>query len=739
MRKLIKVAKECKQAHTRPTASKSKPRPSSGPAKPIPAKKHHVLGEKFAAATRKPTAEEDDSDVDLEFLEDDGGPPDIPQGFPHDPANAHLSAAHVGAGLSPARPSSIPFSSFSILQRTDHAPGPGPEPEIPFVPTAVTLPMHHNAISRAFVKTIGRLGRWKRVLNSRATTRTSMAACTNVSAFDLELSVSRDLLTVNGGVEQYLSMATPLSSSLSSAVPALPLITPLPAEESRNSPDVPESPVKAEEFVLPDDVSSTDISVSEPTVQEAPAPLLETSESGSEPEPEVVDGPVDPALHDVDDDDRAVSFRSSSTDSLGAPLTSGGPPPSFPALVRLQRQFDVASIDGMSDLSDSSSDIHEAGPAAPPGLRRPPRKLPLRRDFEFVRRSDSVSSMGLTSRDSMASNTSSVHSFAGFGGNVAPWQINALLDSLSNDEETGDVEDALRRLEGQINPQKRQEKASKVNGWVRTMQERMAAGDYHNEEPMFSDEEYEDYDPSNDQGSDSFDEQDSASGYRVVSAPSISEPEDHDTTANENEMEMVKTPVPTQTAHVIPQVPALGSPTRTTDAKPEPDVAVPLEILQSRILDPPVSLAASHSHRPSFSRFATNPEAPSVHRSFILNYRAAVLAEHFAMIDRELFMGVKFEELVLDDWMGCKEVDVLDWAQYLKDRTRWKAESRFPEKTSALAAVRARFNLIANFTISEIVLTPPNERPVLVSKFIRIAWVGVLALLPISSLFDFCL
>lgn len=92
------------------------------------------------------------------------------------------------------------------------------------------------------------------------------------------------------------------------------------------------------------------------------------------------------------------------------------------------------------------------------------------------------------------------------------------------------------------------------------------------------------------------------------------------------------------------------------------------------------------------------------------------------MIDRELFMSVKFEELVLDDWMGCEEVNVLDWAEYLKDRARWKAESRFPDKTSALAAVRARFNLLTNFVISEIVLTQPQERPALVGKFIRIAW-----------------
>ena len=95
------------------------------------------------------------------------------------------------------------------------------------------------------------------------------------------------------------------------------------------------------------------------------------------------------------------------------------------------------------------------------------------------------------------------------------------------------------------------------------------------------------------------------------------------------------------------------------------------------------------------------------------------------MIDRELFMGVKFEELVLDDWTTCDEANILDWAQFLKDRARWKAESRCTHKTSALAAVRARFNLVANFTLSEVVLTHPSERLLVMKKFIRIAWVSI--------------
>ncbi|KAF8064023.1 hypothetical protein FPV67DRAFT_1671776 [Lyophyllum atratum] len=733
VRKLIKVTKECKQAHTRSSIKPAKPRASLGARPNTPAKKGHVLGEKFAAATRKVVVEDEDSDVDLDFVPDEADQQQTTQGFPQDIANAHLSAAHVGAGLSPTRPSSIPFSSFSILQRTDHAPGPGPETDVSFVQNPATLPIHHSALSRAFVKTIGRLGRWRRVLNSRSTTRTSVVACADTSAFD---PGSRDLLSGSSGV--YLkAMGPPHSASASKAVEApmpVPVPSPLPAlpsEESSPSSAHLTTQVEVERVVVPPEpnqvAGAQESNAAEPPL-EAPAEDIEPKVQsppgiplpGESHIPEMTtperNAPLSPAVA-VEQDDRALSIRSStSTDSFGVPLTTAR---SFPH-TQTQWQFDVVSIDDL-DLSDTSSDDHEVAPSAPPGLRRPPRKLPMRRDFEFVRRSDTVSSMGLTSRDSMASNTSShasASSAVGLGGNVAQWQLNALIDSLSDNEETGDVEDALRRLEGQINPQKQQEKAFKVDGWVRTIQERMAAGDYEDEPPNFSDDsDDEEYERRENEQHESFDH-DSASIHKPQSAPSISEPEDQGDDLSEGRQDVVHTPIPTQTKHVISGAPAPESPTRT-DAKPAVEDAVPIEILQSRMPSRP---STANSAKAALSRFTRDPEAPRAHHSFILNHRTLDLAEHFAMIERELFIGVKFEELVLDDWLNCKEVDVLDWTQYLKDRARWKVEKRYPDKTSALGAVRARFNLMANFTISEIVLTPPQARPYLVSKFIRVAW-----------------
>ena len=98
--------------------------------------------------------------------------------------------------------------------------------------------------------------------------------------------------------------------------------------------------------------------------------------------------------------------------------------------------------------------------------------------------------------------------------------------------------------------------------------------------------------------------------------------------------------------------------------------------------------------------------------------------QHLSMIDRELLLSINFEELITPHALGAGEdVNVLDWSHFLRERARLKAEGRGGPKTSALTAVRGRFNLLANFVLSEIVLTHPSERAVVINKFIRVSWV----------------
>ncbi len=183
----------------------------------------------------------------------------------------------------------------------------------------------------------------------------------------------------------------------------------------------------------------------------------------------------------------------------------------------------------------------------------------------------------------------------------------------------------------------------------------------------------------------------------------------------------------------IPPFPSSGS----DEAKPRVDEAVPIEILQSRLPSRPSTSSGRSNNNSSGPAPAVpvfvSPYNTIVHRSFVLQYKSEVLAQHFAVIDREIFLGIKFDELVSDNSMELsEELNVLDWQQFLRDRRR-KAELR-GGRISVLAAARARFNLVTNFVVSEIALTNAHDRVILVSKFIRIAWVRQLHCLTSSCI-----
>lgn len=439
-------------------------------------------------------------------------------------------------------------------------------------------------------------------------------------------------------------------------------------------------------------------------------------------------------------------------------------------------QIDVVSIDELN-LSDMSSaededEVVKVGAGAsdfahPPGLRRLPRKLPLRRDFEFIR-PESVSSFsaagGHTSVISAASSSvassnaednRSIATGAGDGGHprlghsIHQWQVNAIVDSLSDDEGEGNVETALNRLEGRINQSQQTLKRSKVDTWVKSIRERMANGLYGDEKPRFPVDDSDEDENSGENEVDEFGvvrspqpadatEHNPAQGMTVDTKRASQSPSTNGRLSPEVETPMAQTYASKATSITTRSGP--GSPIMGADSMPAIEDVVPFEILQSRVLARPPTSSGSGVGSPASGRIRSPPPSTIVspskhHRSFILTVRAGALAEHLAVIERELFIGLKFEELVVDDWRSSvEESNILDWVQYLKDRARYKAEGRATPKTSALVAFRGRFNLFAKFVASEIVLTPPNERLSLVSKFIRVAWVCFKILVTVPSL-----
>jgi len=116
----------------------------------------------------------------------------------------------------------------------------------------------------------------------------------------------------------------------------------------------------------------------------------------------------------------------------------------------------------------------------------------------------------------------------------------------------------------------------------------------------------------------------------------------------------------------------------------------------------------------------------AVHRSFVMHYRSETIAQVAAMIEREMFLTIKFGEIVSSSWATqTNSEEVLDWPAYVKDRAKKKIEARTRGEgpnISDIDAVRARFNNLVAFVASEVVLTHPDERPMLFGKLLRIAW-----------------
>lgn len=116
--------------------------------------------------------------------------------------------------------------------------------------------------------------------------------------------------------------------------------------------------------------------------------------------------------------------------------------------------------------------------------------------------------------------------------------------------------------------------------------------------------------------------------------------------------------------------------------------------------------------------------------SFLLQHRSEVIANNLSAVERGLFMGISFEELVMHNWgPQSHDLDVTDWMQYRTDAAQHRIQPSVQKEggkdvlTSDVLAVRARFNLTVNFVASEIVLAHPSQRVVVFSKLVRIAWV----------------
>ena len=426
------------------------------------------------------------------------------------------------------------------------------------------------------------------------------------------------------------------------------------------------------------------------------------------------------------------SFFGSSEEDYGVPTRHW-----FPDTNTIDPE--IMSIDNMLSETDDES----IAPA-----RKGPKRLPTRRDFEFLHRSASPSEISHQSknRSSASSHNSddsaSEKQYVVGAGGIQAWHLD-FIDS--DDEEPGDVEAAMRRLEGQIDKDRQKHKEVKVDGWLRQVKKRLENGDANSvstRSDHSSHSSIAEADTSGDLAPEA-----SASNANIPESmvsvaisveevePQGSSPQALNTPQAGNSLtpthdHAAELPVRPMEYSSAPQSP--HAPTFLQISSDHPLVSQPglKGHRPTQSLGHKQSFIKIGAQRPVISNKYTPSAIPPIHRSFILINRSQQLAEHFTMIERDLFMGIKFEDLVSSS-IDASEVsgvmDVLDWNVYTRERAKLRAEAKKGIDVivpTDLTAVEARFYLMVKFTASEILLTQPQERPALVSKFVRLAFVS---------------
>ncbi|CAE6401337.1 unnamed protein product [Rhizoctonia solani] len=682
VQKLKKIVRECREAHVQKPETRSPQSPIERTAvEPTPLNLHAL----------RTAFEPVESDLDLVST------PVL------DPIKA-----------SKQTPASPPRKSSLALPFTRADP---PPPHSKLVP--MSMPMHHGPLTRALVNTMGRIGRWKRGLGTRSMLvgPTGGAGCVDPGAFDEfglgmtgvgegASSSGTEVVAVRGGVEEYLKMCGLTGRKQTGGGPVTPEeVDDKEEEEEPEDTDATELTVRlgADKLVEEDKGRDTPTSTSTPRLGSQFPP------SQNEGEGTVVEGEGSSLRH---------SRRTSDATQMQLYATTLRESYSW------LPETETISIDD-ADLSDSSSESEI--------VRRPPRRLPNRRDLEFAAaelaasRTDSVSSLdapstvpSIQSALSASDPTTPDHT----GGPIQAWQIDFLGEESDEEVGPGDAEAALQRLEGQIDAEEQRLRDLKVDKWLKRVQElslqRAAGGgpigvlDLAAMGINFGDEDEGTREPEADLAG----AEDGAEPQSVSMRPSLEIP-----------------------SHELPAS-AVGSQVESSRPGHDTSSSRPNDrVVSEAISQQPTFESTSHSLHESTSHLIVDVPSPRQRvpmfkkgrspkdTSFLLQHRSEVIAHNLSLVERGLFVAISFEELVMHHWAAqSHDLDITDWMQFRSDAVHHRIQPNVQKEggrdvlTSDVLAVRARFNLTANFVASEVVLAHPTQRVVLVNKLIRIAW-----------------
>ncbi|KAJ1025834.1 hypothetical protein NDA16_002460 [Ustilago loliicola] len=331
-----------------------------------------------------------------------------------------------------------------------------------------------------------------------------------------------------------------------------------------------------------------------------------------------------------------------------------------------------------------------------------------------------------------------------------------LDDFESDDEEPGDVEAALRRLEGIIDEDRQKQKAKRVERlWQRSMA-RNARKDANDDEDEAKRSSQESYRSKADRtlsssltGGSLADAEDEASNASVH--PCDRSTEDHaplrrkssapqqqkvraqssfldlqdSSSASESEEHDESKPT-LASAFESPQKAKRATSVNAADAAPRVPTQQAPASLSARKRISSADGVQFGSGLPMSPKRGLAP-LPPVHRSFLLSYRSESVARQLCLIEAELLRSVTWDELASSRWRERRfGAEVTDWEAFYRDRVRDRLEAqRLGEvhQERAVEAIVARFNLTSNWVASEVVLTQNiDERAAVISKLIRVAW-----------------
>ncbi|CAG8518513.1 14908_t:CDS:2, partial [Gigaspora rosea] len=146
----------------------------------------------------------------------------------------------------------------------------------------------------------------------------------------------------------------------------------------------------------------------------------------------------------------------------------------------------------------------------------------------------------------------------------------------------------------------------------------------------------------------------------------------------------------------------------------------------------------SVSQGPTSSFSSTVPSSRQhPYKSFILSYRSEAIAKQFCLIERDLLMQVRWEELVQVSWINNSDVEKDSNAQEIRKEAKKNVKGKSKEvesdtdeekvhvrpiKDGGVDKVIERFNQTIDWVATEIILTHSLEDRVrVIEKFIRIA------------------